>query len=131
MILVDIAQSKQPLRPYLHVENPVRYPWSSIIAILARELCLRIDSLERWLQETLQPTQTLNSSIKGKENPAQKLGEFFETKFYRMSCGQVVLDTAEGRKLSHSMRALKPLDEVGLIRTVRFWQERGFLSSQN
>ena len=61
------------------------------------------------------------------ENPAAKLVEFLEDDFVRMSCGGVLMETANMWEHSASFRGVGPVEPEVVRRYVSAWKKAGFL----
>jgi hypothetical protein len=61
------------------------------------------------------------------DNPAGRLVDFLEKNFVRMSCGDLVLDTAKSTEHSETLRNLGPVDGDLVRKYVHSWKTTGFL----
>ncbi|KAI0343640.1 acetyl-CoA synthetase-like protein [Trametopsis cervina] len=125
--------------PILHLENPTRHPWSTILTLFASSLSLSPSpstsssspsSLYIPLAEWLSLVQSLGDTP---TNPASKLVPFLEGEFERLATGGVVLGMERGRGVSGVLDAMgreaQTEEEIEgeVRRVVRAWREEGFL----
>lgn len=127
--LIDILFAP-PLTTVFHLENPIRQSWNDVLSIIAAELGLNKSncmlSYEEWVAKVLDVSdEEINS------NPAKKLAAFFEGDFERMAGGEVILDTAESRRFSLSLRTQQGVDESLMKKYISGWRKAGFLPSAN
>lgn len=61
------------------------------------------------------------------DNPAGRLVDFLDKNFVRMSCGDLVLDTAKSTEHSETLRNLGPVDGDLVRKYVHSWKTIGFL----
>ena len=62
------------------------------------------------------------------ENPAKKLLGFFEGDFEHMSSGEVIMDTAETRGVSETLRQTEDVGGALLRKYVDMWTQAGYLA---
>ena len=62
------------------------------------------------------------------DNPAWKLSDFLGTEFRKMSCGDVILDTAVTRAVSPTLRRLSYIEEPQVKLYLKYWRSMGLLS---
>lgn len=85
--------------------------------LMSRELQIPSSSiipLERWLD--------LVASAPGPDNPAASLIQFLRNDFLKMSCGSIVLDTFNSRKVSSTMANMGPVGENAIRGYISYWR---------
>jgi len=112
--------------PIYHIENPVRQSWPDMISILAKALDIPQANIVPY-KEWVRRVREFPPSMAASDNPAARLLEFFDKDFIRMSCGELVLDTAHSREHSETLRNLVGVDEELVMKYIRAWKETGFL----
>ncbi|AEO67399.1 polyketide synthase [Thermothielavioides terrestris NRRL 8126] len=113
--------------PIYHIENPSRQPWEDMIRVLADALNVpreNIVSFDEWLRRVRRFPGSIET-----DNPAGRLVDFLEHHFVRMSCGNLVLDTAHSTAHSATLRQRGPVSPDLVRKYVRAWKEMGFLHS--
>lgn len=108
----------------LHMENPSRQPWSSILAVFASELGLSVTEplpFDEWLAK-------VKAVPDAAANPCVKIIPFLEEEFIRMATGEVVLGTSDAQKISPTLRASGPLTEEHLTQYAQYWKQEKFLA---
>ncbi|KAI0890811.1 hypothetical protein F4806DRAFT_501676 [Annulohypoxylon nitens] len=124
--LGDLLLSTEPAYPVYHIENPSRQPWQEMISILADELGVpgeNIIPFSAWLQRVEEHHGP------AKHNPALGLVDFLRQHFVRMSCGELVLDTAKSREHSETLRNSRPVSPDLVTRYIRVWKDMEFLNA--
>ncbi|GIK04405.1 type I iterative polyketide synthase [Aspergillus viridinutans] len=104
----DLLIGEQPSYPIYHIENPVRQPWSEMVTILSDTLNIPSSNVipyGEWLHRVRQFPPSLTVS----ENPAARLGDFFEMDFLP------------------TFRGLGPIDWSLVMRYIQAWKQSGFL----
>lgn len=132
-VVLEIATQPDHVRlyPIYHVENPVRQPWNSVLATLADELDIPRDetgiiSLDEWLTRVRHwPCQEDNKL--GGKNPAYVLVDFLEDHFIRMSCGGLLMGTANARRHSKTLANTGKVNSELIRLYVQTWKVAGFL----
>jgi hypothetical protein len=112
--------------PIYHIENPKRQSWCEMIQVLAEVLNIpraNIIKFEAWLDRVRQ----FPPSSADIDNPAARLVEFLEAHFVRMSCGDLILDTAHSREHSETLRNSRPVSKELVAKYVQAWKDMGFL----
>lgn len=110
-----------------HLENSIRQSWHDVLQVIASEIGL--DGSEAFL-----PYSTWLSNVmavpddKIDVNPVKKLAAFFEGDFEHMSGGEIILDTAEARRASKSLRCQRAVGDELVRRYVQGWRNGGFLN---
>lgn len=108
-----------------HVENPQRQSWCEMIAIFAELLDIPKENIipfTEWLHRIRN-----SPSVPVSENPAARIGDFFEVDFERMGCGGLVMDTKHSVGHSRTLRGLRSLSKDIVTKYVRKWQDTKFL----
>ncbi|KAF2004768.1 acetyl-CoA synthetase-like protein [Amniculicola lignicola CBS 123094] len=110
-----------------HLENPIRQSWADVLRVIAGELGLggsgAFIPYKVWLSRVLAvPDEKMDA------NPAKKLAAFFEGDFEHMSGGEIILDTAQSRRASKSLRYQRAVGDELVRRYVEGWKKAGFLS---
>lgn len=126
---VNSNDGRVELYPIYHIENPVRQPWSEALAVLAEEMGISSSTLpfQEWVQRVREwPRREDNTSAGA--NPAYLLVDFLDNHFLRMSCGGLLLGTANAREHSPSLAEMGPVSEELIRLYVRSWKKAGFLS---
>ena len=118
-----------------HLQNPVMQATDEVYDIILSKLgpdCSLAESFEEWLETVYRAPDEGTSSV-GKDckkdaasNPAAKLAEFFRNDFQRM--GDVVMGTAQARKLSPTLENMGPVSAETIGNYVDYWKREGFLS---
>ena len=123
--LADLLLADDLPYPIYHIDNPVRQPWRDMTAILADALDIPHENLipfDEWVKRV----RNFPGSVE-LDNPAAKLIEFLDGNFARMSCGGLLLDTANSRERSKTMANVGPVSEEVTKRYVAAWKDMGFL----
>ncbi|KAF2686224.1 putative polyketide synthase [Lentithecium fluviatile CBS 122367] len=111
--------------PIYHIENPQRQSWREMIRVLAELLDISKDNIipfPEWVRRVRH-----SPSVTVSENPAVRIGDFFDVDFVRMSCGGLVLDTQHSVEHSETLRELRPVSRDIVERYVQKWRDDGFL----
>ncbi|OXV11593.1 hypothetical protein Egran_00646 [Elaphomyces granulatus] len=111
--------------PIYHIENPVRQPWREMILILADALGVpntNIVPFEDWINRVRRFPGSIET-----DNPAGRLVGFLDEHFIRMSCGDLILDTAKSTEHSETLRNEDPISADLVNRYVSAWKDMGFL----
>lgn len=122
--LGELLMSDQVAHPIYHIENPPRQPWPEMIETLASALDIpqqNVVPFETWLARVRKFPGSSN------DNPAGQLVEFFSKHFIRMSCGDLILDTANSREHSETLRARGTVDAKLVAKYISSWKQMGFL----
>jgi hypothetical protein len=107
----------------LHLENPVRQPWSSVVEHFGRQLGLVKPpvSFDEWLD------QVASAPSDDELYPVKKLLAFFKNGFRPVACGQVVLGTDVARTHSATLRDMGALDDGTISGYINYWKKIGYL----
>lgn len=127
--LIDILQQPEDVRlhPIYHIENPVRQPWVDMIATLADALDIpEVIPFEEWVHRVREWPVKADNGADG-ENPAYLLTDFLDDNFTRMSCGGLLMGTANAREHSSTLARVGPVNEATTRLYVNKWREMGFL----
>ncbi|KAH9204376.1 hypothetical protein DL95DRAFT_496544 [Leptodontidium sp. 2 PMI_412] len=118
-----------------HLQNPVMQATDEVYDVILSKLgpdCSLAESFKEWLGTVYRALDEGTSSV-GKDckkdtasNPAAKLAEFFRNDFQRM--GDVVMGTAQARKLSPTLEDMGPVSAEIIGNYVDYWKREGFLS---
>lgn len=128
-VCADLALGEMTKGGIYHIDNPVRQPWRDLLPLLAEELGIpgdNIISFEEWIRRVRSFPST-GATGKGDINPANRLVDFLEADFLRMSCGGVLLETERSRYDSEVMRNIGPVDDATVRQFVQSWRKRKFL----
>lgn len=128
--LVDILLQPEGLRlhPIYHIENPVRQPWTDMIATLADALHIPdVIPFEEWVRRVREWPVKADNGADG-ANPAYLLTDFLDDNFTRMSCGGLLMGTANAREHSPTLVRVGPVSEATTRLYVSKWREMGFLN---
>ena len=115
-------------RPYYHIDNPIRQPWSEMTPLLASEMGVPLGNIipfPEWVQRVREHPRLVEGP--DGENPAFLLIDFLDENFLRMSCGGLLLDTANTRKHSKTLAEMGPVEAEVTSAFIRRWIEVGFL----
>ena len=121
--ITDFVFAKD-LPPVVHMENPARQTWSSVLGDLS-ELLEGVQSVP--YAEWLRRVRALGDDPQ--QNPASKLFEFLERDFLRMSSGTVALGTEIARSVSRTMADSGPIERRHLEEYVRYWKSVGAMEA--
>ncbi|UPX17606.1 uncharacterized protein EKO05_0007950 [Ascochyta rabiei] len=126
-VCADLALGEMTQGGFYHIDNPVRQPWSDLLPLLAQELEIpEIISFGEWIRRVRSfPSSGTTGQVD--LNPANRLVDFLETDFLRMSCGGVLLETERSRNDSEGMRNIGPVDDDTVRRFIQSWRKRKFL----
>ncbi|KAI0405426.1 putative polyketide synthase [Xylaria palmicola] len=127
--LVDILLKPDtiPLHPIYHIENPVRQPWSHMIATLGRAMDITaVLPFDEWVRRVRQ-WDVETDNVSNGANPAYLLVDFLEENFKRMSCGGLLMSTVKCREHSPTLAGVGPVSEDTTRLFVSRWRETGFL----
>ncbi|OTA99693.1 hypothetical protein M426DRAFT_16227 [Hypoxylon sp. CI-4A] len=127
--LVDIMMQPDDvvLHPIYHIENPVRQPWSHMISTLADALDVPdVVPFDEWVRRVREWPVASDNGADG-ANPAYLLSDFLDDNFIRMSCGGLLMGTANAREHSPTLAKVGPVDDDMVRLFVRKWREMGFL----
>ena len=111
--------------PIYHIDNPVHQPWRDMTGVLADTLDIPRGNLipfDEWVKRV----RNFPGSVE-LDNPAAKLIEFLDGNFIRMSCGGLLLDTANSREHSRTMANVGPVSSEVARKYVEAWKNMGFL----
>ncbi|KAF2173929.1 hypothetical protein M409DRAFT_16197 [Zasmidium cellare ATCC 36951] len=123
--VTDITFSGPGASNIFHVENPIRQSWRDVLSTLAPAIGLAPDAQVPY-SEWLDRIRAVSDDRMG-DNPAKKLLAFFEGDFEHMSGGDVIMDTAETRRVSKTLRQTGGVDENLISKYVDMWKHLGFL----
>lgn len=127
--LVDILLQPEGVRlhPIYHIENPVRQPWADMIATLGEALDIAdVIPFGEWVRRVREwPVKTDNGADGA--NPAYLLTDFLDENFTRMSCGGLLMGTANAREHSSTLANVSPVTKATTRLYVSKWREMGFL----
>jgi thioester reductase-like protein/acyl carrier protein/SAM-dependent methyltransferase len=110
--------------PIYHIENPSRQSYKDMIRVLADALGVpyaHIIPFYDWVK------RVRDSKAPTTENPAKQVVEFFDEHFLRMSCGDLVLDTAKSRERSHTLRSRGVITPDLVTKYIEAWRKAGVL----
>jgi hypothetical protein len=96
-----------------------------MVSTLAEELDVprsNIISFEEWVDRVRQFPGSMDL-----DNPAGRLVDFLDKNFVRMSCGDLILNTARSTEHSETLRNLGPVNGDLVRKYVRAWKAMGFL----
>ncbi|OTA64239.1 putative polyketide synthase [Hypoxylon sp. EC38] len=127
--LVDILLQPDDvsLHPIYHIENPVRQPWSRMIALLADALDIpAVIPFEEWVRRVREWPVKSDNSAEG-ANPAYLLTNFLDENFARMSCGGLLMGTANAREHSPMLTGVGPVSDETTRLFLRKWRDMGLL----
>lgn len=127
--LVDILLQPEGVRlhPIYHIENPVRQPWADMIATLADALHIPdVIPFKEWVRRVREWPVKADNGADG-ANPAYLLTDFLDDNFTRMSCGGLLMGTANAREHSPTLARVGPVSEATTRLYVSKWREMGFL----
>ncbi|KAK4112265.1 gluconate kinase [Canariomyces notabilis] len=122
-VVSEIVFSQSKLPTVLHLENPVRQPWSSVVEHFGRQLGLVKPpvSFDEWLD------QVASAPSDDELYPVKKLLAFFKNGFRPVACGQVVLSTDVARTHSATLRDMGALDDGTISGYINYWKKIGYL----
>lgn len=145
----DDHNNNAALYPIYHIENPIRQPWAEILAVLAEEMGISpprgppivADNnngndargrditipFQKWLLCVREWPRREDNTPEG-ANPAYLMVDFLEKHFLRMSCGGLLMGTANAREHSATLATMEPVSERLIRLYVRSWKSTGFLS---
>ena len=108
-----------------HVDNPVRQPWTALVALLARLLDIPRENIVPFA-DWIRRVRAFPGAV-DPDNPAAKLVDFLDDNFVRMSCGGMLLDTARTREHSATLASVGPVSDETVGKYVQSWRRSGFL----
>ncbi|KAL1798233.1 hypothetical protein ACET3X_002270 [Alternaria dauci] len=120
--LAELMFHPLPLHLVYHLENHVRQSWQDVVAVLVEKLGLpqhSIVPMNDWLK--------LVECGPSEGNPAQSLLDFFSNDFVKMSDGSIMLDTANTRGVSPTLRKMSPISEDDIAAYIEYWRSVGLL----
>ncbi|KAH7133939.1 hypothetical protein EDB81DRAFT_695655 [Dactylonectria macrodidyma] len=112
--------------PVYHIDNPVGQPWTEMSRVLAGALGIpsdRVIPFRKWVRMVRHSPLLAET-----ENPAARLIDFLDHNFERMSCGGLILDTANSQKHSRTLAAEGPVAAAVARKYVSSWKAMGFLN---
>ncbi|KAH9885145.1 polyketide synthase [Xylariomycetidae sp. FL2044] len=117
------------LHPIYHIENPVRQAWAETLGVLAEEMGISSTTVpfQEWVRRVREWPRREDNVAAG-ANPAYLLVDFLDHHFLRMSCGGLLMGTANAREHSPTLAAMGPVEDDLIRLFVRSWKEVGFLS---
>ncbi|CAN8103575.1 unnamed protein product [Discula destructiva] len=124
---VTLAAAGDGLPLVQHLENPIRQPWSHMIAAVGRQLKLAKAPIafDKWLE------LVVDAGGSDEAYPVRQLSEFFKASFQAVACGQVVLDTTVACSRSKTLSTSVAVDDDLLGAYVRHWKCIGYLENQS
>lgn len=115
------------LHPIYHIENPVRQQWSDMIATLADALDIAdVIPFGEWVRLVREWPVKADNGADG-ANPAYLLTDFLDDNFTRMSCGGLLMGTANAREHSPTLARVGSVSGATTRLYVSKWREMGFL----
>jgi hypothetical protein len=123
--LGELLISDHTAYPIYHIENPARQPWREMILALADALAIphtNIIPFDDWVSRVRRFPGSVET-----DNPAARLVEFLDKHFVRMSCGELILDTAKSTEHSETLRSEEPVSVDIVKKYIRNWKDMGFL----
>ncbi|XXH04083.1 hypothetical protein Hte_010494 [Hypoxylon texense] len=127
--LVDILLQPDDvaLHPIYHVENPVRQRWRRMAATLAAALGVpAVVPFAEWVRRVRGWPVAADNGADG-ANPAYLLTDFLDANFRRMSCGGLLMGTANAREHSPTLAKVGPVSEDTTRLFLNKWREMGLL----
>lgn len=127
--LVDILLQPEHVRlhPIYHIENPVRQPWADMIPTLADALDIAdVIPFGEWVRRVREWPVKADNGADG-ANPAFLLTDFLDENFTRISCGGLLMGTANAREHSPTLARVGPVSSATTRLYVSKWIEMGFL----
>jgi len=123
-VVSEILFSESKLPAVLHLENPVRQPWSNVLEQFGKELGLFKPpvSFDDWLN------QAANAGSDDELYPVRQLYDFFKNGFRAVACGQVVLGTDVAKTHSSTLRDMGVVDDATISGYINYWKTIGYLS---
>ena len=128
--LVDILLQPEDVRLHsiYHIENPVRQHWADMIATLADALDIPdVIPFGEWVCRVREWPVRADYGADG-ANPAYLLTGFLDENFTRMSCGGLLMGTANAREHSPTLARVVPVSEATTRLYMGKWREMGFLN---
>jgi thioester reductase-like protein len=132
--VLEIGMQPNPVRlhPIYHIDNPVRQPWSDVLAVLANALDIPCDGsgivpFDEWLKRVRDWPRAEDNGSEGK-NPAYLLVDFLEEHFVRMSCGGLLMGTRKAREHSETLAKMGIVSDELIRLYVQSWKDMGFLT---
>lgn len=127
-VVADLALNPAAEGPVYHMDNPVGQPWRDMNPVLARLLGVPAGAIlpfRDWIKRV-----RTSPLVPETENPTarNRMADFLEKNFERMSCGGPVLDTQRAREHSVTMVAEGPVSEEAVGRYVEAWKRMEFLN---
>ena len=125
--LVDLVLHDRPC-PVYNIDNPVRQRWSDTMPVIADALAIPHDNIvpfKEWVA-AVRAAPTTGAQAEG--NPAAKLIDFLESKFLRMSCGGLLLQTTKATSHSPTLRGVGPVSAEATRAFFAYWKGIGFLN---
>lgn len=127
--IVDILLQPDDVRlhPIYHIENPVRQPWADMITTLAEAMDIAdVIPFGEWVRRVREWPVKADNGADG-ANPAFLLTDFLDDNFTRMSCGGLLMSTANAREHSPTLARVGPVSKATTRLYVSKWIEMGFL----
>lgn len=120
--MTEILVHQGDVDPFLHLENPVRQPWSDIAHIIGAHLfsnnvSSHLVPFDDWLE------------IVQKLEVVKPLEKFFRNHFRTLAEGSIILDTAKARAVSKTLSSTGGVSEELLVKYLNRWKRDGFLHS--
>ena len=123
--LSELLLSSVTPHPIYHIDNPVQQPWREMIVTLADALKVptaNILPFHEWGSKVRRSPLSIET-----DNPADKLIDFLDDHFLRMSCGGLILDTKRACEHSKALAAVGPVSAEVARKYVKAWEDMGFL----
>ncbi|KAK3291690.1 polyketide synthase [Chaetomium fimeti] len=123
--LSELLLSDHSPHPIYHIENPSRQSWEAMVRVLADALGIPLENIvpfEEWIRRVRRFPGSTDA-----DNPAARLVDFLENHFVRMSCGSLVLDTANATEHSPTLQQRGPVTPDLVRKYVNGWMGMGFL----
>ncbi|PYH92915.1 acetyl-CoA synthetase-like protein [Aspergillus ellipticus CBS 707.79] len=124
----SISPNNTPPPLFIHLENPIRQPWSDILDTFSTHLNLPTPRIpfDEWIDRVVHAAET-EGDMKGRKYPVCKLEDFYRGLFLPVASGEVILGTDNARKCSRTMREMRALDAGVVGGYVAYWRGGGVL----
>jgi acyl transferase domain-containing protein/thioester reductase-like protein/acyl carrier protein/SAM-dependent methyltransferase len=126
--LLKIGQAEAPESyPVYHIDNPVGQQWKDMSPVLGAALGIppqAIIPFRAWIKKVRRSPLHPDT-----ENPAARVVDFLDNHFELMSCGGMILDTANAKEHSETMARIGPVSPELARLYVTAWKKMGFLNS--
>jgi thioester reductase-like protein len=127
--LSELLLTPHPVNSIYHLENPVRQSWHDVLTTLAYKLDISSTEFlpfDEWMDRV--SDFAADKGTKEDRSAAMMLAEFFKHDFQHMSGGNVILDTARARAISHTLRGMDAVEGELVASYVDQWRKMGFLA---